>query len=80
MQTFMSGSTTAKETLPWDNDARDRIQRAPDMVRGMLIQEIEGWTQRQGQERVTLAAVDAVKQTWQEKGVFHLNPDDSRNS
>lgn len=80
MQTFMSGSITAKETMPWDDDARDRILRAPDMVRGMLIQEIESWTQRQGMKRVTIAAVDAVKKTWQERGVFHLDPEDPRNT
>ena len=79
MQTFMSDSTTAEETLPWENEARERIQRAPDMVRAMLIREIEDWTRRQGLEKVTPEAVDAVKQAWRQTGVFHLAPNDSRN-
>ena len=49
------------------------------MVRGMLIKEIEGWAQRQDMERVNEAAVAAVKAEWQERGVFHLDPDDPRN-
>jgi len=50
------------------------------MVRGMLIQEIEGWARRNGLQQVSGEAVDAVKQTWSERGVFHLDPDDRRNS
>ncbi|MEA3278256.1 MAG: universal stress protein [Pseudomonadota bacterium] len=77
---FEKGSGAFTETLPWGEDARARIQRAPDMVRGMLAREIEGWARRNGQDRVTHAAVDAVKAQWQSRGVFHLDPDDPRNS
>jgi hypothetical protein len=49
------------------------------MVRGMLLQEIEGWARRSGMERVTEAAVDAVRAQWAERGIFHLDPDDPRN-
>lgn len=79
MKTFKAGSDTSRETLPWNPAARERIQRAPEMVRGMLVQEIESWSRRKGNERVTEAAVAAVKQIWAERGVFHLDPDDPRN-
>ena len=79
MQTFQAGSETANETLPWDETAKARLQKVPDMIRGMLIKEIEGWATREGLERVTETAVDAVKQKWQERGVFHLDPADPRN-
>jgi nucleotide-binding universal stress UspA family protein len=78
MQTFKAGSESNEETLAWDSLARERIQRAPEMVRGMLIQEIEGWASRRGDDVVTEAAVDGVKQTWAARGVFHLDPDDQR--
>ncbi|MCP4875045.1 MAG: universal stress protein UspA, partial [Gammaproteobacteria bacterium] len=80
MQTFKSGAEAVAETMPWDSDARIRISRAPDMVRGMLIKEIEGWAQRNGDVRVDETAVEAVKQEWQGRGVFHLDPDDHRNA
>ncbi len=79
MDTFQAGSAEVVETLPWDESARERIARTPDMVRGMLAREIEGWADRNGLSRVTEEAVDAVKALWQERGMFHLDPDDPRN-
>lgn len=79
MDTFKAGAETHAETLAWDPLARERIQRAPEMVRGMLIQEIEGWASRKGDKAVTETAVNAVKQIWAERGVFHLDPNDPRN-
>jgi nucleotide-binding universal stress UspA family protein len=80
MRTFAAGSKTVEETLPWDEAARLRIFKAPPLVRGMLQKEIEGWAQRSSMNRVTEAAVDAVRQQWAERGVFHLDPDDPRNT
>ena len=79
METFQAGSDTSVETMAWEPAARERIARAPEMVRGMLIKEIEGWSQREGLEQVTEVAVDAIKHIWAERGVFHLDPDDPRN-
>ncbi len=80
MQTFEAGARGAVETLPWDEEARARIQRAPEMVQGMLVKEIEGWARRKGLGQVDESAVDAVKKQWQESGVFHLDPADPRSS
>jgi nucleotide-binding universal stress UspA family protein len=79
MQTFQAGSEASEATMPWAETARERINRSPDMVRGMLIREIEGWSQRKGLEQVSDEAVDAIKQIWADSGVFHLAPDDPRN-
>ena len=79
LETFKLGAEAASETMDWDIDARIRISRAPEMVRGMLIREIEGWAQRNGRQLVSVDAVDAVKAQWQERGVFHLDPDDPRS-
>ena len=79
LRTLAAGSKTVEETLPWDEAARLRIAAAPPLVRGMLQKEIEGWAQRSSMERVTEAAVDAVRQLWAERGVFHLDPGDPRN-
>jgi hypothetical protein len=65
--------------MPWDDEARQRIARAPALVRGMLQKEIEGWARRSGFAEVTGEAVDAVRGQWIDRGVFHLDPDDPRN-
>ena len=80
MDTFKSGSESHGESMPWQDQARERIAKAPDMVRGMLIREIEGWSRRGNLSTVTEDAVNAVKQVWAERGVFHLDPDDARNN
>lgn len=79
LDTFKSGSANTTETLPWETKARESIQRAPDMVRGMLIKEIESWALRNDLPGVTETAVEAVKTTWQQRGYFHLAPDDPRS-
>jgi nucleotide-binding universal stress UspA family protein len=79
LDTFKSGSGNVSETMPWDEDARESLSRAPDMVRGMLIKEVENWAQHHNCSRINLAAVNTVKQEWQSKGHFHMTPDDPRN-
>jgi hypothetical protein len=76
---FAAGAEGVQETLPWSDEARARIARAPDMVRGMLVKEIEGWAVRNDLTRVEPAAVEAVKAEWQRGGAFHLDPADARN-
>lgn len=80
LDTFKSGSGNVSETMPWDEEARESLSRAPDMVRGMLIKEVENWAQHYNCTRINLAAVNTVKQEWQSKGYFHMTPDDPRNN
>src|SRR3989338_6893751 len=80
LDTFKSGSADAGETMPWDKDARDSLSRVPDMVRGMLIKEVEKWAQHNKLQHIDLATVNTVKQEWQSKGYFHLDPQDPRSN
>ena len=80
LDTFKSGSGKVGETMSWDEDARASLSRAPDMVRGMLIKEVENWAQHNNRSRIDLATVSSVKQEWQSKGYFHMNPDDPRST
>jgi len=79
LDTFKSGSSGVIETMPWDEDARDSLSRAPDMVRGMLIKEVEIWAKSNHLSRIDLAAVSSVKNEWQSKGYFHMAPHDPRS-
>jgi nucleotide-binding universal stress UspA family protein len=80
LETFKSGSDSVCETMRWDVDARDSLSRAPDMVRGMLIKEVENWAQHNNRSHIDLATVSTVKQEWQSKGYFHMNPEDPRSN
>jgi hypothetical protein len=78
LKVFKQGSQSVETSMPWTQAAHDRIVRAPDSVRGMLQQEIEGWAKNHGLDEVDERAVRAIKREWQEKGVFHLEPGDPR--
>ncbi len=75
---FKSGSKAVDASMPWAAEARARIERAPDAMRGMLVREIEAWAQRQGLAEVDERAVSAIKREWEARGVFHLEPGDPR--
>jgi nucleotide-binding universal stress UspA family protein len=78
LEVFKNGSQSAETSMSWMPDARARIERAPDAVRGMLVREIEAWARRNGRAEVDEDAVHAVKDEWQARGVFHLEPGDPR--
>ncbi|MFZ2651037.1 MAG: PCP reductase family protein, partial [Burkholderiaceae bacterium] len=78
LQVFENGSRSIDTAMPWAADARARIERAPEVVRGMLVREIEAWAQRHARAEVDEDAVRAVKREWRARGVFHLDPEDPR--
>ncbi|MCU7893042.1 MAG: PCP reductase family protein [Candidatus Thiodiazotropha sp. (ex Ustalcina ferruginea)] len=76
LDTIKNGSAVVETAMQWSDEARLRLQKVPDFVRGMLIREIEGWAAREGKSSIEL---DAVKAEWQQRGVFHLDPSDPRS-
>ncbi|MCU7931907.1 MAG: universal stress protein [Candidatus Thiodiazotropha sp. (ex Codakia rugifera)] len=79
LDTIKNGSAAVETAMQWSDEARLRLQKVPDFVRGMLIREIEGWAVREGKLSIELDALDAVKAAWQQRGVFHLDPSDPRS-
>ncbi len=80
LETFRKGSGEVVETLDWSDDARTGISRAPEMVRGMLIREIENYAIEQNLSRVEGSTVDQVKARWDDSGYFHQQSTDSRSA
>ncbi len=58
-------------SLPWDDDALERVQRIPDFVRPMVQKEIERHTKAAGETRVTAALVAQVRDKWEMGEEFH---------
>jgi len=50
-----------ERALPWDEDARRRIDRVPSFVRGVVTARVEAFARSQGHERVTAALLDEVR-------------------
>ncbi len=80
LDTFKNGSEAVEETLSWSEDARQGIAKAPPMVRGMLVREIENYARELGQDNVDEAIVKQVKARWDESGYFHQSAADPRSS
>lgn len=70
---WRKGSQEVTATLEWDEDAYEAIRKAPDIVRGMVIREVEAGAARDGVDRVTLAYVNDARRRWQ-LGEFHAAP------
>jgi len=76
---FTSGSNKVTKTLAWHKDAESAIAKAPPMVQGMLVKEIEAYAKRENMSEVDRQTVDKVKNKWTDEGQFHLDPEDPRN-
>jgi radical SAM protein with 4Fe4S-binding SPASM domain len=53
----------AAATLPWDDDARARMQRVPSFVRGVVTARIERFARERGHTRVSTEVIDEVRRS-----------------
>jgi len=51
-----------RPALTWTPAARQRLERIPSFVRGVVIQRVEDWAQRQGQDEITPELLAEVRQ------------------
>ncbi|HET8946489.1 MAG TPA: radical SAM protein [Candidatus Polarisedimenticolia bacterium] len=54
-----AGRTSAE--VVWDEDARERMKRIPAFVRTMVMRTVEDSCRKEGKERVTLEALEAIR-------------------
>ncbi len=65
------GSAKRKSDMARTSDAAARIERIPDFIRPMVVQEIERCAREMGLETVTGAAIDKAGEAWENLGAFH---------
>lgn len=53
----------AEPSLPWDDDARRRIERVPSFVRGVVTARVEAFARERGYARVTAEVMDEVRRS-----------------
>ena len=51
----------SEQTLPWDEDALQRLEKMPSFVRNMAKAKIEKAAREAGESKVTAAFLDANK-------------------
>jgi hypothetical protein len=61
VQPALEYGLTDVPSIDWDHDARERMQRVPAFVRGMVIARVEAYCRERGIERVTLAQLDQIR-------------------
>lgn len=64
-------SAQATSQMTWTEEAREKIERIPVFVRGMVVKAIEAYTQHQGLTVITPEVVDQAQRFWGETGRFH---------
>ncbi|MBT5809287.1 MAG: hypothetical protein HOI19_02885, partial [Rhodospirillaceae bacterium] len=65
------GSAKRKTSMARTPDAAARIERIPDFIRPMVVQEIERCARELGLEIVNGAAIDKAGEAWEGMGGFH---------
>jgi len=68
---WAASSEKPSTTMNWEETARERIQRIPNFVRGMVILELERRAIEMGENSVTNAVVEEVSSLWKKSGDFH---------
>jgi radical SAM protein with 4Fe4S-binding SPASM domain len=55
------GQPQASESMPWSDEARERIARVPGFVRGVVVARVENFARERGFDAVTPDVMDAVR-------------------
>ncbi len=65
------GSAKVNSQIPWSEEAKERIERIPTFVRGMVMKEAERHAKELGSNQVTSEVLASVKNKWGETFDFH---------
>ncbi|NKB59815.1 MAG: universal stress protein UspA [Alphaproteobacteria bacterium] len=68
---WAEGSAKRKSDMARTPDASARIERIPEFIRPMVVQEIERCAREMGLDIVTGAAIDKAGEAWEGMGAFH---------
>ncbi|MEK7778127.1 MAG: universal stress protein [Chloroflexota bacterium] len=69
---WAQGSANAQSKLSWIPEAKERMERVPPFIRGMVAKSIEAYARMKGITEVTSELVDEAKAYWENTGDFHL--------
>ncbi|MBT5361674.1 MAG: universal stress protein, partial [Gammaproteobacteria bacterium] len=62
---WAAGSSQKESQMEWEPEAKARMEKIPDFVKGMVVLEVERCARELGLEQVTHAAVDKSSKAWE---------------
>lgn len=65
------GSKNITKEMEWDAEAKEKINKIPSFVRGMVIKEVENEAQKTGTTTVTQEILSKVRTKWSSSMEFH---------
>lgn len=68
---WAEGSAHATSEMAWTEEARQRVERIPVFVRGMVAKAIEAYAVSRGLTEITPGIVEEAKTLWGQTGRFH---------
>jgi len=74
LNTWRSGSEAQQASLPWSSAAKEKLVRIPDVVRGMVMLEVERYVAAEGLEGVSAQSVQDAMEKWASEQTFHGAP------
>ena len=70
------GSKNIAQELDWNDDAKEKINKIPEVVRGMVIKEVENEAKRAGVTTVSQEILSKVREKWSNSMEFHSDLQD----
>ena len=70
-QYWGEGSKKIVKELAWNKEAKEKIEKIPPFVRGMVIKEVENEAKRKGEKTVTQEILSSVRTKWSHSMEFH---------
>ncbi len=68
---------SAETSIAWDESARERLQRIPAFVRGMVVKSVESYCKKNGINRVTLDELEQIRAKMPAQKIFSTKFRDS---
>lgn len=68
---WANGSARVTTEMAWSDEARRRIERIPEFVRGMVAEAIEAYAAQHGIAEIPPELIDEARRHWAETGHFH---------
>lgn len=70
-QYWGEGSKKVEKELDWNQEAKEKIEKIPPFIRGMVIKEVENEAKKKGEKAVTLETLSSLRNKWSHTMEFH---------
>ncbi|MFQ5900510.1 MAG: PCP reductase family protein [Thermodesulfobacteriota bacterium] len=58
--------------MKWEKGVKERVDKIPERIRGMVVKEMELFARRAGEDTVTLRTLDSIRDKWMGSREFHV--------